>query len=81
MALVKSYRDLKNKIQTLNLFEDIEKTEEEDLKNQRISTWIFFILLFLSLFSLLVCASLTSVTKSVIIQQPTKTCNLNIQTL
>ena len=50
MALVATYIYLKNKIQTLNLFEDIENTEEEDLENQQISTWIarfYFFYLFL----------------------------------
>jgi hypothetical protein len=31
MALVTIYAHLKNKIQTVTLFEDVEKTEEEDL--------------------------------------------------
>jgi hypothetical protein len=70
MVLVAIYTRLKNKIQILNLFEDIEKNEEEDLKNQRISTRIFLIVLFLSTFSLLVYASLANVTKTIVIQQP-----------
>jgi hypothetical protein len=70
MALVAIYTRLKNKIQTINLCKDIDKTEEEDLKNQKISTWIFLVLLFLSIFTLLVYASVTSVTKTMVIQQP-----------
>ena len=70
MAFVATYTYLKNKIQILNLFKDIEKIEEEDLKSQRISTWIFLILFFLSLFFLLVYGSLTSVTKAMAIHQP-----------
>ena len=79
MALVAFYTRLKNKIQTFNLFEDINKTEEEDLKNQWISTWIFLILLFLSVFSVLAYASLSNVTKTMIIQQPTITVYKELQ--
>ena len=70
MVLVAFYTRLKNKIQTFNLFEDIEQIEEEHVKNQRISTWIFLILLFLSVFSVLAYASLSNVTKTMVIQQP-----------
>ena len=79
MPFVEIYTRLKNKIQTLNLFEDIEKTEEEDLKNQRISTRIFLILLFLSIISLLIYASLAIVTKTVVIQQPSITIYKDLQ--
>jgi hypothetical protein len=79
MALVAIYTRLKTKIQTLNLFEDIEKTEEEDLKNQRIATWIFLILLFLSIFSLLLYSSLTGITRTIVIQQPTITIYKDLQ--
>jgi hypothetical protein len=79
MALVTIYAHLKNKIQTVTLFEDVEKTEEEDLKNQRISTLIFLVLLVLSIFSLLTSASLTSVTKTVVVQQPTITLYKELQ--
>jgi hypothetical protein len=71
MSFVATYRHLKGKIQAFNLFEDVEKTDDEDLKNQRISTWIFLIFLFLSIFSLLIYASLTNVTKTFVIHQPT----------
>ena len=71
MPFVATYRHLKDKIQAFSLFKDVEKTDEEDLKNQRISTWLFLILLFLSIFSLLIYASLRSVTKTIVIQQPT----------
>ena len=70
MALVATYIYLKNKIQVFNLFEDVENAEEEDLKNQHISTWIFLIVLCLSIFSLLVYASLANVTKTMVIQHP-----------
>jgi len=79
MALVATYTYLKNKIQALNLFEDIEKIEEEDSKNQRISTWVFLILLVLSIISLLVYASVTSVTETVVIQQPQITVYKDLQ--
>ena len=79
MALVAFYTRLKNKIQTFNLFKDIEKTEEEDLKSQRISTWIFLILLFLSIFSILAYASLSNVTKTIVIQKPKITAYKELQ--
>jgi hypothetical protein len=80
MALVAIYTSLKTKSRTFNLFEDIEHTEDEDLKNQRISTWIFLILLVLSIFAILVYASLTSVTKTIVIQQPTVAVYTDLQT-
>jgi hypothetical protein len=80
MALVAIYTSLKIKSRTFNLFEDIEHTEDEDLKNQRISTWIFLILLVLSIFVILVYASLTSVTKTIVIQQPTIAVYKDLQT-
>jgi hypothetical protein len=80
MAFVAIYAHLKNRIQTLNLFEEIEEIEEEDLKNQRISSWIFLILLVLSIFAILIYASLASVTKTIVIQQPTITVYRDLQT-
>jgi hypothetical protein len=80
MAFVAIYTHLKNRIQTFNLFEDVEETEEEDLKNQRISTWAVVILLVLSIFVILVYASLTSVTKTIVIQQPTIAVYRDLQT-
>jgi hypothetical protein len=80
MAFVAIYAHLKNKIQTFNLFEDIEEIEEEDLKNQRISTWAVVILLSLSIVSILIYASLSNVTKTVIVQQPTITVYKDLQT-
>jgi hypothetical protein len=80
MALVAIYTSFKTKTRAFNLFEDIEHTEDEDLKNQRISTWIFLILLVLSIFAILVYASLTSVTKTIVIQQPTITLYKDLQT-
>ena len=71
MPFIATYIHLKGKIQAFSLFKDVEKIDEEDLKNQRISTWLFLILLFLSIFSLLIYASLRSVTKTIVIQQPT----------
>jgi hypothetical protein len=53
----------KQKLQTLNLFEDREKTNEEDIKNQRISTYIHLILLILSVVGLILYVSLTPSTK------------------
>ncbi len=53
----------KQKLQTLNLFEDREKTNEEDIKNQRISTYIYLILLILSVVGLILYVSLTPSTK------------------
>ena len=70
MALIALGTDIKNKIQTWNLFENVEKTEEEDLRNQHIATWTFMILLSLSVFALLFYASLTTVTNTVVVQQP-----------
>jgi hypothetical protein len=71
---------LKNRIQTFNLFEDIEEIEEEDLKNQRISTWAVVILLFLSIVSILIYASFLNVARTVIVQQPTITVYTDLQT-
>jgi hypothetical protein len=79
MALVAIYTRLKNKIQTINLFKDIEETEEENLKNQRISTWIFLILLVLSILSLLIYASVTNVAKTMVIQRPQITVYKDLQ--
>jgi hypothetical protein len=80
MALVAIYTSLKTKSRAFNLFEDIEHSEDEDLKNQRISTWIFLILLVLSIFAILIYASLASVTKTIVIQQPTITVYRDLQT-
>ena len=60
----------KTAIKDLNLFEDIRKTNEEDIKNQKISTIIFLILFTLSVVGLFLYASLTPITKTVTIQQP-----------
>lgn len=60
---------LKNKIKNFNLFQS-RATSEEDLKNQHISTLIFGILLFLSIVILLLYSSLTLVTQTIVVQQP-----------
>jgi len=50
---------LKNKIKNFNLFEHWKKKEEEDLKTQRLSTFIFLILLVLSIVALLLYTHLS----------------------
>lgn len=62
--------ELKTKIKKINLFEDVERTNEEDIKNQKISTIIFLILLILSVIGLFLYSSLAPITKTIIIQQP-----------
>ncbi len=61
----------RRKLQTLNLFEDSERTNEEDIKNQRISTYIYLILLILSVVGLILYASSTPSTKIGSVQNPT----------
>ena len=41
MPFIATYIHLKNKIQAFSLFKDVEKTSEEDLKNQRILNMAF----------------------------------------
>ena len=62
---------LKREVKELNLFEDAEKTNVEDIKNQRVATVVFIILLILSILALLLFTSLTNITKTVVVQQPT----------
>lgn len=61
---------LKNAIQTLNLFIDIEKTTVKDIKNQKIATFIFLIILILSIVALLLYSSLIFITKTAVVHQP-----------
>ncbi|CAF0796413.1 unnamed protein product [Adineta steineri] len=61
---------LKTKIKSINLFEDIEKIGEEDIKNQQISTIIFLVIFPLSIIALFLYSSLTPIQKTVIINQP-----------
>ena len=61
---------LKSKIQCFNIFDDRNKTEEEDLKNQRLSTRLFVILLSISTITVLLYTGLTSVSRIVVIEQP-----------
>ncbi|UJR19443.1 hypothetical protein I4U23_022573 [Adineta vaga] len=65
------FSQFKTKIKNINLFEDVEKVNEEDIKNQKISTIIFLILFILSTIGFFLYASLTPITKTVIIKQPT----------
>ena len=60
---------VKNKIRNFNLFES-RVASEEDLKNQRLSTRIFAVLLLVSTGTLLLYSSMTSVTRTVVVQQP-----------
>ncbi|CAF0893178.1 unnamed protein product [Adineta steineri] len=60
----------KTKIKRINLFQDIDETNEEDLKNQKISTIIFLILFTISIVALFLYSSLTPITKTVVVEQP-----------
>ena len=58
-----------DRIRNINLFKNPEKTSEEDLKNQRISTFVVLLLIHLSLI-LLIFITVKSVTKTVAIENP-----------
>ena len=58
------------RIRTFNIFENPEKTSEVNVKNQRLSTRIVFILIVLSSIGILLYASLTGNTKAVDVENP-----------
>ncbi|CAF0897908.1 unnamed protein product [Adineta steineri] len=62
--------EFKTKIKRINLFQDNDKTNEEDIKNQKISTIIFLILFTISIIALFLYSSLTPITKTVVVKQP-----------
>ena len=62
---------MKQKLQKLNLFEDVEATNITDIENQRISTYIYLILLTLSVVGLILYTSITPLTKTGSAQNPT----------
>ncbi|CAF3562548.1 unnamed protein product [Adineta steineri] len=64
------FLEFKTKIKRINLFKDINETNEEDIKNQKISTVIFLILFTISIIALFLYSSLTPITKTVVVQQP-----------
>ncbi|CAF3605536.1 unnamed protein product, partial [Adineta steineri] len=64
------FLEFKTKIKRINLFEDINETNEEDIKNQKISTTIFLILFTISIVALFLYSSLTPITKTVVVEQP-----------
>ena len=61
---------LRTNIKNINLFKDVQKTNEEDIKNQKISTIIFLILLTVSIIALFLYSAFTPATKTVVINQP-----------
>ncbi|CAF0812814.1 unnamed protein product [Adineta steineri] len=64
------FLEFKTKIKRINLFQDINKTNEEDIKNQKISTIIFLILFTISIVALFLYSSLTPITITVVVEQP-----------
>ncbi|CAF4073640.1 unnamed protein product, partial [Adineta steineri] len=64
------FLEFKTKIKRINLFKDINETTEEDIKNQKISTIIFLILFTISIVALFLYSSLTPITKTVVVEQP-----------
>ncbi|CAF1160810.1 unnamed protein product [Adineta steineri] len=64
------FLQFRTKIKRINLFKDIDKTNEEDIKNQKISTIIFLILFIISIVALFLYSSLTPITKTVVLEQP-----------
>ncbi|CAF4106650.1 unnamed protein product, partial [Adineta steineri] len=64
------FLEFKTKIKRINLFQDIDKTNEEDIKNQKVSTIIFLILFTILIVALFLYSSLTSITKTVVVEQP-----------
>ncbi|CAF1055740.1 unnamed protein product [Adineta steineri] len=64
------FLEFKTKIKRINLFQDIDKTNEEDIKNQKISTIIFLILFTISIVALFLYSFLTPITKTVVVEQP-----------
>ena len=60
----------KNQIQTVNLFVDIERITTKDIKNQKIATFIFLVILILSVVALLLYSSLTFITNAAVVHQP-----------
>ncbi|CAF4022012.1 unnamed protein product [Adineta steineri] len=64
------FLQFRTKIKRINLFKDIDKTNEEDIKNQKISTIIFLILFIISIVALFLYSSLTPITKTVVVEQP-----------
>ncbi|CAF1041734.1 unnamed protein product [Adineta steineri] len=64
------FLEFKTKIKRINLFKDIDKTNEEDIKNQKISTIIFLILFTISIVALFLYSALTPLTKTVVVEKP-----------
>ncbi|CAF0795480.1 unnamed protein product [Adineta steineri] len=64
------FLEFKTKIKRINLFQDIDETNEEDIKNQKISTIIFLMLFTISVVALFLYSSLTPITKTVVVEQP-----------
>jgi hypothetical protein len=65
---------------TLNLFKDPEKQSVHDLRNQHISTRLFILLMIITLSVLVLYTSLTIVTQTVNIRQPTVNAYIELQT-
>ena len=71
---------IKEFIITLNLFKDPEKESAHDLRNQRISTRLFIVLMIITLSVLVLYTSLTIITQTVTIKQPTVNVYTELQT-
>ncbi|CAF1522962.1 unnamed protein product [Adineta ricciae] len=63
------WTSLKEKLQSLNLFEN-EKKERDSINIQKISTYIFFVLLLLSILALLIYTSQNSISKIAKVERP-----------
>jgi hypothetical protein len=68
-----SFNRIRTSLKTLNFFIDVKKITEYDLQNQKIGTRLFILLQLISLFILVLYTSLSNLTETVIIQQPTPT--------
>jgi hypothetical protein len=65
---------------TLNSFKDPEKQSAHDLRNQRISTRLFIVLMIITLSVLVLYTSLTIITQTVTVKQPTAVGYTELQT-
>ena len=84
ISLRQNFQSLPSKIKdfviTLNLYKDPEKQSVDDIRQQRISTRLFIVLMIIALSVLVLYTSLVIVTKTVTIKQPTVNVYTELQT-
>ncbi len=71
---------IKDFVITLNLYKDPEKKSVDHIRQQRISTRLFIVLMIIALSVLVLYTSLVIVTKTVTIKQPTVNVYTELQT-